>query len=265
VSILQSVGAAPAARAYSYWLTLYRRTWRGTVVTSVVNPVMYLAAMGVGLGTLVHAGHGTNGLTYLQFVAPGLLAATAMQTGAFESTYSVLGSFKWIRNYHAMAATPLMPADIMVGHACWIATRVTTTSAVYLGALAAFGALRTPFALLALPAGVLVGMSFSLPVMAYSATLERDNGFAALQRFVIVPMFLFSGTFFNVTQLPTWIRPVAYVTPLWHGVRLVRDATTGQLEPGAAWLIPVHVAYLLALCIAGLAFSLRFFRHRLGE
>jgi lipooligosaccharide transport system permease protein len=252
-------------RSYSYWLAVYRRTWRGTVITSVLSPVMYLAAMGVGLGSLVKGGQGTDGLTYLQFVAPGLLAATAMQIGSFESTYPVLGGFKWVRNYHAAAATPLTPSAIMAGHLLWMASRAAMASAVYLAVIAAFGAVRTPLALVALPVCVLVGLAFAAPITAFAASRDRDSGFAALQRFLIVPMFLFSGVFFNVTQLPAVIRPVAYITPLWHGVRLSRDLTTGQLEPGAAWQIPVHVLYLVAFVVVGVAVALRFYRKKLAN
>jgi lipooligosaccharide transport system permease protein len=259
-----AIRGLPVLRAYGYWLTQYRRTWRGSVASTLVSPVMYLAAMGVGLGSLVKVGQATGGLTYLEFVAPGLLAATAMQTGSMESSYPVLGSFKWIRNYHAMAATPLTPADILAGHMLWIATRVLVACAAYLAIVAAFGAARTPLAVLALPICLLVGLAFALPITAYSATRETDYGFAALQRFGIVPMFLFSGTFFPISQLPAALQPVAWITPLWHGVRLARDVTTGTLEAGGWWLVAAHLAYLLAVVAIGYLFALRFFRRRLA-
>jgi len=262
---MTTLSQRPVLRSYTYWLTQYRRTWRGTVITSVVSPVMYLAAMGVGLGSLVEGGSGTDGLTYLQFVAPGLLVATAMQIGSFESTYPVLGSFKWVRNYHAAAATPLTPSAILAGHLLWMATRAAMASGIYLAVVAAFGALRSPLAIVALPVCVLVGLAFAAPITAFAGSRERDSGFAALQRFVIVPMFLFSGVFFNVSQLPTVIRPIAYITPLWHGVRLARDLTTGQLEPGAAWLIPVHVLYLAAFVVVGIAVARRVYRTKLAN
>lgn len=265
---MATLDPTPVLRSYTYWLMQYRRTWRGTVITSIVSPVMYLAAMGVGLGSLVKGGPGnggTNGLTYLQFVAPGLLAATAMQIGGFESTYPVLGSFKWIRNYHAMAATPLTPPAILAGHLLWMATRALTACAVYLGIIAAFGAIKSPLAVLALPVCVLLALALAAPITAFAASRDRDSGFAALQRFGIVPMFLFSGTFFNVTQLPEVIRPIAYVTPLWHGVRLSRDLTTGQLEYGASWLIPLHVLYLAALVVVGVVIAQRVYRAKLAN
>src|SRR5664279_6321390 len=204
----------PAAlRSYAYWLSQYRRTWRAGVFTTLVSPVLYLTAMGVGLGSLVHRSAALGGVTYLQFIAPGLLAATAMQIGAGESTYPVFASFKWLRVYHAMAATPLMPLDILIGHVMWIATRIAMASGVYLAVVAAFGAIQSPLALVAFPACILIGLAFACPVVAFAASREHDNGFAALNRFGIVPMFLFSGTFFPVSQLPVVFRWVAYATP----------------------------------------------------
>jgi lipooligosaccharide transport system permease protein len=255
-----SFSVIPAFRSYRYWVATYRRTWRGSVSTTVVSPVLYLAAMGVGLGSLVHRSSAIGGVTYLQFIGPGLLAATAMQVGAAESTYSVLGSFKWIRVYHAMAATPLMPLDILIGHLLWIATRIAMTSGVYLAVVAAFGGIKSPLALVAWPACLLIGMAFAGPIVAFASTRETDNGFAALNRFAIVPMFLFSGTFFPVSQLPEVFRWIAYATPLWHGVALVRSLTLG--EPGAMDFL--HVAYLAVWAVVGVALAIRQYRRKLG-
>lgn len=251
----------PSLRSYAYWLSQYRRTWRGSVISTLVSPVLYLTAMGVGLGSLVHRSSAIGGVTYLQFIGPGLLAATAMQIGAGESTYPVLASFKWLRVYHAMAATPLMPIDILVGHLLWIATRVAMASAAYLGVLALFGAVRSPLGLLALPACVLIGMAFIGPIVAFAANRDNDSGFAALMRFGIVPMFLFSGTFFPVSQLPEVLRWLAYATPLWHGVELVRSLSLGQVGVLAA---VGHVGYLAVWAGVGIAIAARAFRRRLG-
>jgi lipooligosaccharide transport system permease protein len=250
----------PAVRSYSYWVSQYRRTWRGSVVSTVVSPVLYLSAMGLGLGSIVHRSPALGGLTYLQFIGPGLLAATAMQVGAGEATYPVLASFKWLRLYHAMAATPLLPVDILVGHLLWMATRVTMASTVYLAVVAAFGGVASPWAVLALPACVLTGLAFAVPITAYAASRETDNGFAALTRFVVVPMFLFSGVFFPVSQLPEALRWVAYATPLWHGVDLVRALTTGDV--GFASSVG-HIGYLAAFAVVGFAVALRIYRHKL--
>jgi lipooligosaccharide transport system permease protein len=252
-----------AARSYEFWLSQYRRTWRGTVVTSVVNPVFYLSALGVGLGTLVNRAHSTpGGVPYLAFVAPGVLAATAMQVGTVEATWPVLGSIKWTRSYYAMLATPLGIRDIVLGHQFWMATRVVSSSAVYLAVIAAFGGIHSWLAVLALPACFLIGVAFSAPMAAYAATREADSAFVAVFRFAIVPMFLFSGTFFPVSRLHTPLRQIAYATPLYHGVALCRGLTLGTIS----WLGAIgHVAYLVVLGATGLVVAVHTYRQRLSK
>jgi lipooligosaccharide transport system permease protein len=235
-----------ALRSYEYWLYSYRRVWRGTLATSVVGPILYLSALGVGLGKLVNRGSGL-GVPYLHYVAPGMLAATAMQVACFESAWPLLAAIRWTRQFHAMLATPLRVRDLLLGHQLYVATRLAVVSVLYLGVLAAFGALESPLALAAWPVAVLVGLAHSTPVSAFAAWLEREEGFTALFRFGVTPLFLFSGTFFPVTRLPHGIRELAYVTPLWHGVDLMRHLTLGS---ATAWPSLGHAAYL-ALWVAG--------------
>ncbi|MFL6136369.1 MAG: ABC transporter permease [Frankiaceae bacterium] len=255
--------AHPTVRAYEAWWQMYRRTWRGSAVTSFLNPVLYLAAMGWGLGHYVSSGGGHDalgGYDYLTYIAPGLLAATAMQVGVGESTWPVLGSIKWWRRYHAMLATPLRVRDVMLGHIGWMLTRVVMTTVVYFGVMVAFGTVPHGYSVLAVPAAVLTGMAFAVPVAAFSATQETDVGFSTLFRFVIVPMFLFSGTFFPIEQLPTGLHQLAWLTPLWHGVDLCRSLDLGTAQ---AWLTAVHVAYLAALVLVGVALAQRCYARRL--
>jgi lipooligosaccharide transport system permease protein len=257
------MNAAYALRSYEFWVAQYRRVWRGSVVTSVVNPVFYLSAIGIGLGTLVNRAHSTpGGVTYLAYVAPGVLAATAMQVATVEASWPVLGSIKWTRSYYAMLATPLGIRDVVLGHQFWMITRVVSSSAVYLAVIAAFGGIHSWLAVLALPACFLIGIAFSTPVAAYAATLERDSSFVAINRFAVVPMFLFSGTFFPVSRLHTPLRQIAYATPLFHGVSLCRGLTLGTI----GWPSAIgHVAYLLTLAIAGFVFAQRTYARRLAE
>jgi lipooligosaccharide transport system permease protein len=197
---------------------------------------------------------------YLAFVAPGVLAATAMQIGANEAMWPVLGSIRWTRGYFAMLAAPLQIRDIVFGHQAWMATRVVSSCAVYLAVIAAFGAILSPLGVLALPACFLVGVAFSAPVAAYAATREHDSSFIVVNRFALVPMFLFSGTFFPVSRLPEALRWVAYATPSWHGVDLCRSLTLGRVD----WaLAGVHVVYLLAWAVAGVVAALHTYRRRL--
>jgi len=221
--------------------------------------VLYLSALGVGLGTLVNKGN-KLGVPYLDYVAPGILAATAMQIGTFESSYPVMAAIRWTRQFHAMLSTPLRVRDLILGHQLYIACRLTMVGAIYLAILAAFGALHSPLALVALPVVVLIGLAHSAPVTAFSAWLERDEGFNALFRFGVMPMFLFSGTFFPVTRLPHPFREVAYATPLWNGVDLTRHLTLGT---ATLWRSLAHVAYLLLWIAAGQVLARRTFQKRL--
>jgi len=250
---------AYSLRAYEYWLAVYRRVWRGTIFTSVLNPVLYLSALGVGLGKLVNGGANPLGVPYLDFVAPGLLAAVGMQIATIESSFPVRGAIRWNRQYHAMLATPLRVRDLVTGHLLYVATRVAIASAVYLAVIAGFGAVRSPLAVLAWPVVVLVGLAFAAPVSALSAWAENEI-FNPLFRFAITPMFLFSATFFPVTRLPQGLRDLAYVTPLWHGVDLVRHLTLGTATLGLSLL---HVAYLALWFLAGVALARRAYAGRL--
>jgi len=251
-----------AVREFRYWMTNYRRTWRGTVYSSVLNPLLYLGAIGIGLGTLVNK-HGSaklGGISYLAFLAPGLLAAAAMETGIGESTYPVLGSVKWRRTYYAAASTPLRPADLFHGHLLFTTVRLVMNCAVFIAVMAAFGAARSAWVLAALPAAVLAGLAFATPIEAWAITVLKDTSFAMIFRFGMIPLFLFSGTFFPIGLLPAWARPIAYVTPLWHGVALCRSLSLGTATPGGTLL---HVGYLAALAGAGIIVGNRTYRRRL--
>jgi lipooligosaccharide transport system permease protein len=239
----------------------YRRVWRGTVVTSVVNPVFYLGALGVGLGTLVNKSGGQPlGVGYLDFVAPGMLAATAMTIASSEASWPVMGSFRWTRQYFAMLATPIGPRDIVLGHQLWMTVRVASTTAAYLVVIAAFGGVNSALGVLALPAAVLLGAAFAAPLAAYAATQDSDAAFVPVNRFVIVPMFLFSGTFFPVSRLPLPLEWLAYATPLWHGVDLCREFTLGNVHALRAL---GHVVYLLVFVAGGLIWAQRTYAARL--
>jgi lipooligosaccharide transport system permease protein len=251
-----------AVRSLRFWLTNYRRTWRGSIYSSVANPVLYLGAMGLGLGTLVDAHSATRlgGVSYLAFLAPGLLAATGMQTAMGESTYPVLASVKWVKTYQAAAATPVRPADMFHGHLLFTTLRLAMNAAIFLAVIAAFGAVRSAWVLAAVPVTVLTGLAFATPVEAFAVTRDKDGSFSMLFRFGLIPLFLFSATFFPLTQLPGWLQPVAYLTPLWHGVTLCRSLALGHPDlPGALG----HVGYLAALALAGLIAGDRTYRRRL--
>jgi lipooligosaccharide transport system permease protein len=248
-------------RSYSYWSYQYKRIWRSSITTSFLYPLLYLAAMGVGLGSLIdkHVHH-VGGFGYLDYVAPGLLAATAMQIGANEAMYPVMGAIKWYRSYFAMLATPIRVIDVLRGHLAWIATRVALVSAIYLVVIAAFGVVHSPLAVLALPAAVAAGMAFAAPIAAFAATQDKDVGFTTIYRFVLVPLFLFSGTFFLVSELPGWLQPIAYATPLYHGVSLCRGLILGT---ATLWPAVGDAAYLVVVATIGYRLARATFTKRL--
>jgi lipooligosaccharide transport system permease protein len=254
----------PALRAYQYNLLAYKRTWRGSLTTTFLYPVLYLAAIGVGLGHLIDHGskQAVDGVPYVWFLAPGLLAGTSMQIGANESTFPVMAGIKWLKTYFAMLATPLEVTDVLYGHLLWITTRVTTASAVFLAVMAAFHAVPSWWAVGAFPAAGLTGAAVAAPVMAFSATRETDRSFIVLYRFGVVPLFLFSGTFFPVALLPGWLQVVARCTPLYQGVSLCRGFVLGR--PGG-WDAVGHVAYLLAMLTAGTLAARVTYRRRLVQ
>ncbi len=259
---LPGTGRSFAVRELRFWLTDYRRTWRGSIYSTVLSPVLYLGAMGLGLGSLVDT-RGTaslGGVSYLAFLAPGLLAANAMQTAISTSTYPVLASVKWLKTYQAAAATPLRPRDIFHGHLLFTLLRLTMNSSIFIVVMAAFGAARSPWVLAALPVAVLTGLAFAAPVEAFAVLQTRDQPFSVLYRFGMIPLFLFSGTFFPVTQLPAWVRPLAYATPLWHGVALCRSLSLGTATIAEAL---AHVGYLAVLAAVGVAAGNRAYRRRL--
>ncbi len=238
-------------RPLEFFFAQYRRIWRGTAVTSVVTPVVYLLALGVGLGVFVdRSADLPNGISYLEFVAPGLMAATAMQLASFEASWPVLSAIKWDRQYHAMLASPLRVRDVMLGHQAFFAFRLLLTATVYFLVITAFGAVESPFGVLTIPVTLLVGLSFTGPLAAWAAHTETEVSFVAIFRFVILPMFLFSGTFFPISNLPAPLEVIAWLTPIWHGVTLCRDLTLGEISLGADLL---HLAYLLACVVLGLA------------
>ncbi|WP_207782297.1 ABC transporter permease [Phytoactinopolyspora limicola] len=240
----------------------YRRVWRGSIISGFLSPLLFLVAIGIGLGSLVDDGPagGIEGISYLMFLAPGILAAQAMQTAISESTFPVLGAMKWQRQYHAMTAAPLGIADIVLGHLAFIAFRLTITSTTFVVIATAFGAIESWWVVLAVPVAILTGLAFAAPVFAYAARQEGPSGFSMLFRFVMLPLFLFSGTFFPVDQLPVVLEVIAKFTPLWHSVELCRGLALETLS-----LLPAlgHLAYLLAWLALGITLAMRGFRAKL--
>src|SRR5262245_8469548 len=225
-------------------LVLYRRLWQASVFSSFLLPLLFVLGIGVGVGSYIQGGIG--GVSYTPYVVPGVLVTTAFQIAVGESTYPVLGGFKWHRSFHAMRATPVEPAHMVGGHVLFLALRAVIATVCFLIVTALFGAIESWWAIATLPVVVLVAVASAAPVTAFSASIENDSYFSLLFRFGLIPATLFSGVFFPVTQLPALFRPLAYVSPLWHGVVLSRAATLGTIPPGeSVFTLFLHVLYLV--------------------
>ncbi len=243
---------AGALHVFEHRAYAYRRAFRGSLFSSFVNPALFLTAMGLGLGGIVNARSPAafGGITYIQFLAPGLLAGSAMQQGFFEASFPVMRGLVWNRTFHAMHATPIGAQAVAVGTLAWIAFRLALVSAVFMLVAWVFGAVASPMVVLGIPAAVLTGLAFAGGMGAYMATQRRPDKFSAIFRWLITPLFLFSGTFFPIDSLPAQIRPIAWLSPLWHGVELTRAASLGTLLDDP-WAALAHLTVLVALVAVG--------------
>ena len=232
------------------------------IVTTIGNPLLYLFGLGVGLAHLISAPVG--GATYLQFVAPALVASAALTVSASDFTYPVIGGFKWGAIFFGMNAAPISPTQIVNGFALATFSRMVPTVGIYFVFTVAFGAVPSGFGFLSILTATLTGMSVGLLIMAAMSRVVDDRGQPALvQRFGIMPMFLFSGTFFPISHLPIYLQWIGWISPLWHGTQLGRDLSYGMVEPG--WLIVVHVVYLVAIGVVGWRSTVRTFARRLNR
>jgi lipooligosaccharide transport system permease protein len=240
----------------------FRRAWYGAVFMAFVQPLLYLVAMGLGVGHLVDRGGSQlpGGVSYLAFLAPGLLAASCMQTASLESSFPISGRMLWQQNYAAIAASPMRVADIVLGELAWVAIRLAAVATVFASAMWLLGAAHSVLVIVAVPAAVLTGLAFSAPIMAFAATLKKGGSFNALFRFVINPLFLFSGVFFPVTRLPRPLAAAAVATPLFHGVELTRGLALETLTWRAA---TGHLAYLCMMLVLGTAAAVWTFSRKL--
>lgn len=249
----------------SHW-TLYRAIWKSNVLGAFVQPLFYLVGMGVGVGALVNRNAGSEellgGLTYFQFLAPAMLATTAMMIGAQESLWPVMGGFKWHRTFLAQAASPLSPGEITNGLFLWQVTRALIAVVGVAAVLALFDSTRSWGLVVAVVFAGLTAAAFAAPFTAWAATREREMSFPSIMRFGIMPLFLFGGAFYPVSELPGWLQPVAKVTPLWHGVELCRNAVHGTLGLASA---AVHVAVLSTFVVVGLVLARLAFARRLAR
>lgn len=252
------VVARYAEREARTWI----KHWTSWAFSFFVMPLLFLGSMGLGLGTYVDESSRTiAGMDYLTFVAPGLLAAGVMQNVAGDAMWSVMGGWKWQGQFNGAVSTPLRPADVYGGWLMWRAALAGLTAVSFVVAAALLGGVPSAWGVLAIPAAMLCALSFAAPIAAFSVTRETDASFPVVFRLLIMPMFVFSGTFFPLDQLPAFVQPLAKATPLWHAVELCRGATTGTLG-----LVDglVHTGFLLACIALGSLLAVQGFTRRLA-
>jgi lipooligosaccharide transport system permease protein len=252
-----------AGRLLDYWATVYLRTWKGSVISSFLVPLLYIVALGVLLGGFIQGDPDRleGATTYLAFVAPGMLAAQSMTTVFSELTYPVMGMIKWQRIYFSMIASPLTVADIVMAQLGFVLFRVATVSAVFLAVMSPFGVFSSWWGVLvAFVVQLLIGLAFATPIFALSAAIRNETAYALVFRLGMIPLFLFSGAFFPISNLSPAMEWLARVTPLWHGVDLSRMLVLGEVD---ASLAVVHVVYLAVLAGAFWALTVRILHRRL--
>ena len=250
--------------AEHYVLTMRAYRWP-LALESIGTPLLYLVAMGVGLGALVERGAGSvQGVPYLTFVAPALMVSTVMMGAATETTYPVMSGFKWQRLYYGAAASPVSPAQIAVGHLLGACVRFVIQAVLFWVLIVMVGAGHGAMSILTIPIAVLGALAFGAPLQAYAATL-RDEGtaFNFVNRFVVMPMTLFAGTFFPLTSMPPALRWIGWISPMWHATQLARRASYGM--PETWWLTSVHALVLVCLAVGGVLVSRRVYTRRLGQ
>lgn len=236
------------------------------IATSIGTPVLYLYALGVGLATLIDAniGEGSSAVPYLVFVAPALLCSAALTTATEEFTYPILLGFKWNPIFFAINSAPISGGQIINGVFYAVAIRLLGQSVIYYLFMIAFGAIPGMWGWVTILSATLTGMAIGTILMAYTASMKEDRGqLAYIMRFGIIPLTLFSGTFFPLSTLPGFLHWIGWISPLWHGVELSRVLAYGYEEPG--WLTAVHIVYLVALTVIGIVLARRISARRLNK
>ncbi|HEU0287138.1 MAG TPA: ABC transporter permease [Nocardioidaceae bacterium] len=237
---------------------VYKRAWI-VFLTGFLEPVLYLFSIGVGVADLVNKFELPDGtmIGYTEFVAPALLASAAMQGALFDSTFNIFFRMKYAKLYDAILATPLRPWDVATGEVTWALLRGTAYSAMFVVVMVALGLTSSWWTVLTLPAAMLIGYAFAGAGMALTTWMKSWQDFEYIQ-LVVVPLFLFSGTFYPVDTYPTWLQGIVEVTPLYQGVVLCRGFATGSF---VVWEMLVAVAYLAAMGTLGMWVASR----RLGK
>ncbi len=228
-------------RVWQRNLIVYRKIWKINFIPPLLEPLFYLLAFGVGLGAFIEQiSYNGLGLTYIQFITPSLLAINIMYNAFFENTYASFVRMYYQKTFDAMMATPLSLDEVITGEIIWGATKSVIATAIMLGVVSLFGLVHLPQGLLVLPLSFLGGMAFGSIAMFLTGITKSIDLFNLPIFLFITPMFLFSGTFFPIENLPEWAQAVAMLLPLTHLVALSRGLCLGMVAPDLLW----HVAYL---------------------
>ena len=234
---------------------------------AIANPVLYLVSIGLGVGAYIDkntGGMGVDGVSYITFLAPALLATAAIQGAIDESVYPTLEGFKWDKIFFSMNSTPLSGNHIAMGVFFNSVIRVTFTAVIYWFVMLAFGVLESPRAWLAIFTAIMAGAAFGALMQALAGMLENEDiFFTVLQRFVIMPLFLFSGTFYPLTNMPIYLQWIGWISPLWHATELGRWLSYGHEI--SSLMLYTHFIFLNSLLLIGIIASRRIFTRRLGK
>ncbi len=260
------------ARLWAPWFVAEYRLrnmskWLGAIIAfGLGNPVLYLLSVGVGIGALVDANSGgvnPLGVPYLTFLAPALLATAAIQAAMDETTFPTMQGFIWDKSFFSMISTQLMARDIVGGIMIASSIRCIFNTVIYAGVLVAFGAIPITSVPVLIFAAIFAGISFAAVMLAVVAFVKQDDGFFAIVgRFILTPMFMFSGTFYPLESLPIYLQWIGWVSPVWHATNLGRNLSYGlEVEP---WLLAVHVIFMGAILVAGMIVATRKFDSRLS-
>jgi lipooligosaccharide transport system permease protein len=269
---LEKVNAAKVRRFGSWYVAEYRllnmRKWLGAILAfGLGNPILFLTSVGIGIGSLVdnNAGSaGVDGVRYMTFLAPALLASAAIQGAMDEVTFPTLHGFVWEKVFFGMSATALNGKQVARGILIASLVRNIFTVVSYWIILFAFGALDSPRAWLAIPAGVFAGAAVAHVMLAVSAYVTNDEGlFSVIGQFVIAPMFMFSGTFYPLSLMPVYLQWIGWISPLWHATEIGRYLTYDH--PIDTGLLIVHFAYLAVIMVIGTIIAERRYAWRLAQ
>jgi lipooligosaccharide transport system permease protein len=242
------IGSRRAARLVERNVLVYRRTW-SVIVSGFFEPLFYLLGIGLGLGAMVGAVDvDGRSMSYSLFVAPALMASSSMNGAIYDSTFNVFFKLNYAKTYDAILATPLDVGDVALGEVTWALIRGSLYATTFLLVMIILGLVTSPAAILALPAAMLIGFAFAACGMAATTFMRRWTDFDIVT-IVTIPLFLFSATFYPLTAYPEALRFIVQLTPLYHGVDLIRSLTTGSVHAG----LLVHVVYLIVLGLIGLA------------